>query len=97
MGLRKLIVAVLFLGSVSAARGADDAREVPEAFAPFEYLIGSWKGNGVPSANRVRGWNESHAWAWRFENPNRLEVPEPYPGRLRVYEIPDLLPQEVCA
>ena len=68
--LRRGILAVgLGLGLVAA--GADDppstGREIPKAFAPFEYLVGSWKGTGVPTANRVRGWPETHAWAWTFE------------------------------
>ena len=68
------------LGAVLAGgpvRGADDpkaeaapGREIPAQFAPFEYLIGSWKGSGVPAANRVRGWPETHAWAWKFEKGN---------------------------
>ncbi len=76
-GLRRAIVAG-WLGAVIVAgvvvRGADDepvlatlGREIPAQFAPFEYLIGGWKGAGVPAANRVRGWNETHAWAWKFE------------------------------
>jgi YHS domain-containing protein len=68
MGIRKLVVAVgvasAFLGADFAARAGD----LPVPFAPFEYLIGSWKGNGVPTANKIRGWGETHAWAWRFEN-----------------------------
>ena len=67
MGLRVSIVVVVLSLFSSVTRGADGAGEVPEAFTPFEYLIGSWKGSGVPSANRVRGWSETHAWAWRFE------------------------------
>jgi YHS domain-containing protein len=66
---------------VCAAHGADDApvaegREIPPQFAPFEYLLGSWKGTGQPTANRVRGWDESHAWAWKFEKgkPSALSV-----------------------
>src|SRR4051812_25329334 len=54
------------LGALS--RAADEkSREIPVPFAPFEYLIGSWKGTGVPTANKVRGWEETHAWAWKFE------------------------------
>ena len=61
------------MGSVLSLLGAialaadDKGREIPAPFAPFEYLIGSWKGTGVPTANRVRGWNETHAWTWKFE------------------------------
>ncbi|AMV38986.1 hypothetical protein [Planctomyces sp. SH-PL62] len=50
------------------ARGDGD-REIPPAYAPLEYLVGSWKGQGVSlddPALRVRGWTETHAWAWSF-------------------------------
>ncbi len=62
-------------GAVSFARD-ERGREIPAPFAPFEYLIGSWKGTAYPPANRVRGWNETHAWAWKFEkgNPVGLSV-----------------------
>jgi YHS domain-containing protein len=50
--------------SASATIGADD--EVPTPFARFEAMIGGWKGTGVPSTNRLKGWPESHSWAWKF-------------------------------
>jgi YHS domain-containing protein len=46
----------------SGAKGG----EVPERLAPFEHMIGSWKGQGIPTANRLRGWPEKHMWAWKF-------------------------------
>jgi hypothetical protein len=51
--------------------GGDDAgpREIPAPFAPFEYLVGRWNGNGVPKdsgAQKFRGWPETHTWAWKF-------------------------------
>jgi YHS domain-containing protein len=52
-------------------RAEDDATRsgsIPRAFAPFEHLIGAWKGQGIPQANRVKGWNERHLWAWKFQN-----------------------------
>jgi YHS domain-containing protein len=70
MSLRNLIVLALVAvagGIPTPSVRADDSLDVPEAFAPFEYLIGKWNGNGVPTANRVRGWPETHSWAWRFE------------------------------
>lgn len=73
MGLRRVwLSAGVGLLVVAAARAGDDApgssgREIPAPFAPFEYLVGSWKGAGVPAANKVRGWSETHAWAWKFE------------------------------
>jgi len=54
-----------------AARGEESGlRDIPQAFAPFEYLVGRWKGQGRPknkSAQQFRGWSETHAWAWVFE------------------------------
>jgi len=50
--------------SDSATVGAVD--EIPAPFAPFEAMVGGWKGTGVPSANRLKGWSESHSWAWKF-------------------------------
>jgi YHS domain-containing protein len=54
-----------------AARGDEsDLREIPQAFAPFEYLVGQWKGPGIPkdnAAQQFRGWPETHSWAWIFE------------------------------
>lgn len=61
-----LLASLLAAGAVALAQD-DKGREIPAPFAPFEYLIGSWKGTGYPTANRVRGWNETHAWAWKFE------------------------------
>jgi YHS domain-containing protein len=54
----------------TALASADDASpEVPEALAPFDYLLGRWRGTGVPKDNPAksfRGWNETHTWAWAF-------------------------------
>jgi YHS domain-containing protein len=55
----------------SAAGRGDEAgpRDIPSALAPFEYLIGRWKGQGIPKekgANQFRGWTETHTWAWTF-------------------------------
>jgi hypothetical protein len=44
-----------------------DGPEIPAAFAPFEHMIGAWKGQAIPTANRIRGWPERHVWAWAFE------------------------------
>ncbi len=60
--------AVLALGLPSARPAVADepSSEIPAAFAPFEHLIGAWKGAGIPTANRIEGWPEKHAWAWVF-------------------------------
>ena len=50
-----------------AGSSATTGRELPTPFASFEYLIGRWKGAGIPAANKTRGWEETHAWAWKFE------------------------------
>ncbi len=63
-----LSLALAVLGGVIAwAEGPDsDRKETPAAFAPFEHLIGGWKGVGIPEANRLKGWRETHMWAWCF-------------------------------
>ncbi|MHC5539782.1 YHS domain-containing protein [Singulisphaera rosea] len=50
----------------SAIVAGEGDREIPEPFARFEPMIGSWKGTGVPTANRLKGWAETHVWAWKF-------------------------------
>ncbi len=67
-------------GLASAGRGDDsDLRDIPPAFAPLEYLVGRWTGQGVPKDNpaqQFRGWNETHSWAWIFDRgkPSGLKV-----------------------
>lgn len=55
-----------WLVASSAIAAGEGSREIPEPFARFEPMIGSWKGTGVPSANRLKGWAETHVWAWKF-------------------------------
>jgi YHS domain-containing protein len=69
--MRKMILAGL-LGAILgpslavAVAAGPEGREIPEPFVPFEHLIGSWKGQGIPTANRLKGWPEKHMWAWKF-------------------------------
>jgi YHS domain-containing protein len=60
----------IFAGLVSALLGSPAAgaegREIPEPLVPFEHMVGSWKGQGIPMANRLKGWPEKHMWAWKF-------------------------------
>ncbi len=62
----------LLIGLPASSTGqapAADSRDLPPALAPFEFLIGRWKGQGVPRDNpaqRFRGWTETHTWAWVF-------------------------------
>jgi YHS domain-containing protein len=54
---------------LGAAGDESAARDIPAAFAPLEYLVGRWHGQGVPkdsSAQQFRGWSETHTWAWIF-------------------------------
>jgi YHS domain-containing protein len=50
----------------SAVAAGAEGREIPESLQPFEHMIGSWKGQGIPTANRLRGWGEKHQWSWKF-------------------------------
>jgi YHS domain-containing protein len=73
-------MALVAMAGPRTGRGSDDpaqpkpaddsqGRDIPAALAPFEYLVGRWKGQGMPkdnSAQQFRGWPESHAWAWIF-------------------------------
>ncbi len=60
-------ISLVWPATEPAARAQE--RELPAALAPFEFLIGRWKGQGVPRDNpsqRFRGWTETHTWAWVF-------------------------------
>lgn len=72
-GLR---LAVLLVVAASSVRALEPGREIPEPLVPLEPMIGSWKGTGVPTANRLKGWAETHRWAWKFVkgNPVGLSV-----------------------
>jgi YHS domain-containing protein len=59
-----MVLAGMLLAAASNARGEDT---IPPEFAPFEHLIGAWKGQGIPRANRLKGWAERHLWAWKFQ------------------------------
>jgi hypothetical protein len=67
-------------GLLGPVRGqGNPGREIPAAFAPFEYLVGRWNGQAMPKdpkAQQFRGWSESHSWAWVFTRgqPTGLSV-----------------------
>jgi YHS domain-containing protein len=50
-----------------AALPQSEEGHAPPALAPFEHLVGVWKGQAVNPANRIRGWTETHSWSWVFE------------------------------
>ena len=67
-----LALGLLIVGIGGAGRAADEpvgGREIPPRFAPLEYLVGSWRGQGVSRddpALKFRGWTETHLWGWSF-------------------------------
>ena len=63
------IVTAMFwaVSTVASVATAGPVDEIPAPFLPFEHMIGGWKGMAAPVANRVKGWQETHGWAWKFE------------------------------
>lgn len=63
------VVTVAVLGAASESAAAP--RPAKEALQPFNDLIGSWKGTGLPAGNREEAlrnfWTESIAWQWQFK------------------------------
>ncbi len=62
------------LGGPLADADESGGSEVPAAFAPFEQMVGGWKGTGIPMANRLKGWPETHQWAWKFAGGNPVAM-----------------------
>ena len=62
-------LAVFILVGVTAAEPV--TQNPREALKPFNHLIGSWKGTGIPEGTREekqRGfWIETIAWEWQFK------------------------------
>jgi hypothetical protein len=54
--------------SVDCRAQEQTGRDIPPAFAAFEYLVGQWTGQAMPkdTAQSFRGWPETHSWAWTF-------------------------------
>lgn len=67
--MRARLALVLCLPVVAGLGFAADTgeSEIPAPLAPFEHMIGGWKGQAIPRVNRLRGWTEKHMWAWKFE------------------------------
>jgi YHS domain-containing protein len=68
--MRAFAWAVLVVSVVMIAADVPDPAqsELPTDLASFAPLIGAWKGMGIPTANRLRGWPERHVWAWKFQD-----------------------------
>ncbi len=45
-----------------------------EALQPFNVLVGSWKGSGMPEGTKEEraagAWEETVAWEWKFKDPD---------------------------
>lgn len=84
-GLLAVVLSLELVGShlVRAGDTIASDRNIPEAFAPLEYLAGRWKGQGVPKndpANSFRGWTETHSWAWVFQSGNPVALTVVFEG-----------------
>jgi len=77
------VVGSALLG-IAAVRGQGaPGREIPPPFAAFEYLVGSWKGQGISREDpslRFRGWTETHAWAWTFKDGKPIAMSVEFKG-----------------
>ncbi len=62
-----ITVSVIVVSAVGWLALAGPVDEVPAPFLPFEHMIGGWKGTAQPTANKFKGWQETHGWAWKFE------------------------------
>jgi hypothetical protein len=58
---------LLLAGVAPLARAQDAGVHAPSALVPFEHLIGTWKGVGIPSGNKLKGWQETHVYGWSFD------------------------------
>jgi len=68
-------MSVVVLAILSIAVGATPATAEPaptrEALAPFNVLVGSWRGSGVPEGTKEEratgAWSETIEWVWQFK------------------------------
>jgi YHS domain-containing protein len=83
LALALAVVAVAAARSPAAAQDEPSATagyEIPAAFAPFEHIVGPWKGQGIPTANKLRGWPERHLWAWAFADGKPVALTVEFEG-----------------
>lgn len=84
--VRPAVLAFAALAAIrSSAPAQDDASassgyDVPPALAPFEHIVGPWKGQGIPTANKLRGWPERHLWAWAFADGKPVALTVEFEG-----------------
>ncbi len=67
-----IAVAIAITTNSNAAKPPDTAqklREDKQALAPFNALIGEWRGVGMPRRGSRRGaWSETAEWVWDFSD-----------------------------
>jgi hypothetical protein len=72
--MRPLVVGALALAVAHFADGGEAAkqREPRAALAPFNELVGPWRGTGTPSGTREEQqkgfWVENMEWIWKFKD-----------------------------
>ena len=65
--MRRVFAGWLMVWTLGSTAFAGSVDEVPAAFLPFQSMIGGWKGTAKPASNPLKGWSETHGWAWKFE------------------------------
>lgn len=65
---KALVALTLLCAEPTPGQEAKGTGDLPSTFQPLAPLIGTWKGQVAPTADRLRGWVETHEWAWAFEN-----------------------------
>jgi YHS domain-containing protein len=66
----RIAIGIVVLFPLAAMAGEPDKAAARTALQPFQNLIGSWKGTGVPEgtrAERENFWTEMIAWEWAFK------------------------------
>ena len=62
-----LVCALVGAVAAPAQEKETPAIKAPAALVPFEHLVGTWKGVGIPTGNKLKGWQETHVFGWSFE------------------------------
>lgn len=78
--MRSSLLGVVLVSLLVAPGSAEPIDQVPAPFAPFEHMVGAWKGTASPVVNWVKGWPESHAWAWKFDQGKPIAMAVDWQG-----------------
>jgi YHS domain len=67
----RIAFAAFLLTVAGSAAAAEPPKSAREALKPFNLLVGSWKGTGMPEGSaedRQKGhWTETVTWGWQFK------------------------------